>query len=453
MMGSGVVAIVGRTNVGKSTLFNRLLKRRIAIVEGEPGVTRDRVYGICEWLGNTFSLVDTGGLFPPFVDTLTEQVKKQVELAIKEADVILFVIDLTEGLTPAEWEIAERLRKENKPVLIVANKADISRKKWRVTEEELYAFGWDDIFIISAAKGEGIGDLLDRIVSLLPPTQVLPPSLEDAIKIAIVGAVNVGKSSLLNAILQEDRVIVDRTPGTTRDAIDTPFEWMGRKFLLIDTAGIRKKRKAESLVEYFGIVRSMKAIQRADIAFLVLDASYGVRRVDLRVAGHVEEAGKGCIIVANKWDLIREGHKKKVQRAFKDLVRERMPFLAYAPVVFTSALKEEGINELLKKAVEVYDEYSKELALPESKEILKEAIKRHPAMKKGKQLRLYEVESGGAKPPSLLLYVNDTEIVSPEYSRYLVNRLREVFPLEGAPIRLKFLPKKKLKKPVGGKTA
>jgi len=437
-MKNGVVAIVGRVNVGKSTLFNRLVGRRMAIVEGEPGVTRDRVYSLCEWQGNVFTLIDTGGLFPPFPDSLTEQVMKQVETAIEEADLILFVIDVVEGLTPAEEEIGDKLRKVNKPVLIIANKCDVKRKRWKVTEGELHALGGQEILYISALKGEGIGELLDRIVAYLPE-EALPPVREDQIKVAIVGAPNVGKSSLLNAILQEDRVIVDKTPGTTRDAIDTPFQWKEKNFLLIDTAGIKRKSKLTSLVEYFALVRSMKAIERADIALLVLDASYGIRRADKRVAGYIEDASKACIIVANKWDLIREGHSQKVKRAFIKLVREQMPFLNFAPLIFTSALKEEGVYELLDKALEVYQNYSTSLPVEEIEPLLQDAVERHPAREGKKQLKLYKVEEAGSKPPTLNLYVNLPSLPDSAYLRYMENHLRPVFPLEGTPIRFKLL--------------
>ncbi|MBC7328156.1 ribosome biogenesis GTPase Der [bacterium] len=438
----GVVAIVGRVNVGKSTLFNRLVGRRTAIVEGEPGVTRDRVYGICEWQGNYFTLIDTGGLFPPFLDSVTEQVEKQVDLAINEADLILFVVDVVEGITPAEEEIAEKLRKANKPVIIVGNKCDIKRKRWKVTEGELHSLGGREIIYVSALKGEGIGELLDRIVSYLPEEAEIPITGEQ-IKVAIVGAPNVGKSSLLNAILQEERVIVDKTPGTTRDAIDTPFRWKDTDFLLIDTAGIKRKSKLQSLVEYFALVRAMKAIQRADIAFLVLDASLGVRRADKRVAGYVEDAYKGCIIVANKWDLIREGHTSKVKKAFIKVVREEMPFLSFAPVVFTSALKEEGIYELLDKTIEVYQNYSTPLNLEEIEPIIREAVERNPAREGKKQLKLYEIESDGAKPPSLKFYVNIPDLADDAYLRYIENYLRSFRYLEGTPIRFKLLRRKK----------
>lgn len=438
----GVVAIVGKVNVGKSTLFNRLVGRRAAIVEGEPGVTRDRVYSLCEWQGNLFTLIDTGGLFPPFLDSLTDQVAKQVETAINEADLILFVIDVVEGITTAEEEIRDKLRKANKPVLIVANKCDIKRKRWKVTEEELYALEGREILFVSAAKGEGIGELLDRIIAYLPE-EALPPIREDQIKVAIVGAPNVGKSSLLNAILQEERVIVDKTPGTTRDAIDTPFQWKDKEFLLIDTAGIKKKSKLASLVEYFALVRAVKALQKADIAFLVLDASYGVRRVDKRVAGYIQDAYKACIVIANKWDLIREGHTSKVKRAFIKLVREEMPFLDFAPVVFTSALKEEGVYELLDKAIEVYHNFSTLPPVEEVEVMLKEAIERHPATEGKKYLKLYEVEGVGAKPPTLNLYVNIPSLADDSYLRYIENCLRPAFPLEGTPIKFKLLKRKK----------
>ncbi|MGC8843347.1 MAG: ribosome biogenesis GTPase Der, partial [bacterium] len=412
------------------------------IVEGEPGVTRDRVYALCEWQGNLFSLIDTGGMFPPFLDSVTEQVMKQVEQAIKEADLILFVVDVVDGLTSSEEEIAEKLRKENKPTIIVANKCDVKRKRWRITEPELLALGGREIVYISALKGEGIGELLDRIISYLP--EEAPPVIrEDQIKVAIVGAPNVGKSSLLNAILQEDRVIVDKTPGTTRDAIDTPFQWMGKDFLLIDTAGIKKKSKLQSLVEYFALVRSLKAIQRADVAFLVLDASYGVRRADKRVAGYIQDAYKACVIVANKWDLIREGHKRKVQREFINLVRTEMPFLDYAPIVFTSAIKEEGIYDLLNKSLEVYQNFTSQLPIEEVSGLLKDAVERHPAIKGRKQLRLYQVESGGVKPPTFNLFVNVPNIADDAYLRYLENCLREKFPLEGSPIKLLLRKKRK----------
>jgi GTP-binding protein len=303
--------------------------------------------------------------------------------------------------------------------------------------------GGQDIVYISALKGEGIGELLDKIVEYLP--EEAPPQLrEDQIKIAIVGAPNVGKSSLLNAILQEERVIVDKTPGTTRDAIDTPFQWMERDFLLIDTAGIKRKSKLQSLVEYFALVRSLKAIQRADIAFLVLDASFGVRRADKRVAGYIQDAYKACIIVANKWDLIREGHTKKVQREFVKLVRKEMPFLDYAPVVFTSALKEEGIYDLLNKSLEVYQNFTAELPIEEVTSILKEAIEKHPATEGKKFLKLYQVENAGVKPPTFNLYVNVPDLADESYLRYLENCLRARFPLEGSPIKLLLRKRKKV---------
>ncbi len=411
-------------------------------MEGEPGVTRDRVYYLCEWQGNYFTLIDTGGLFPPFFDSLTGQVMKQVDTAIEEADLILFVVDVVEGITAAEEEIAEKLRRTNKPVLIVANKCDIKKKRWNVGEGELYSLGGREILYISALKGEGIGELLDRIIYYLPEETIIPLK-EDQIKVAIVGAPNVGKSSLLNAILQEERVIVDKVPGTTRDAIDTPFQWKDKDFLLIDTAGIKRKSKLASLVEYFALVRAMKAIQRADVAFLVLDASYGVRGADKRVAGYIEDAYKSCIIVANKWDLIREGHTPKVKRSFIKLVREEMPFLNFAPIVFTSALKEEGIYELLDKALEVHQNYSALLPAGEVESLLREAVERHPAREGKKQLKLYEVESAGTKPPTFNLYVNIPSLVDDSYLRYIENYLRPAFPLEGTPIKFKLLKKRK----------
>jgi len=427
------VAIVGRPNVGKSTLFNRLVGRRVAIVEDTPGITRDRLYGEAEWRGRAFQVVDTGGVLLEDEDPLITQVRIQALAAIEEADVILFMVDAVEGITPADEELADVLRTTTKPVLLVANKVDNTRRE--ADAAEFYALGWEEVFTISAIHGHGVAEVLDRLIELLPPARPLEEE-DTAIKIAIVGRPNVGKSSLVNAILGAPRVIVSEIPGTTRDAIDTPFERDGQKMVLIDTAGIRRPGKVQGSIEYYSMLRAQKAIQRCDVALLVLDGPQGVTDGDKRVGGYAVEEGRACVVVVNKWDLMKNPTSKALMMDFTRIFRKECPFLQFAPLVFASALTGMGVSAVVDTALEAAEAHAHRIPTGVLNRLIHDAVDARPYSRKGKMLKVYYATMPSVKPPTVVLFVNAPDIVHFSYLRYLENAIRQQFPLEGTPIRI-----------------
>jgi len=433
----GVVAIVGRPNVGKSTLFNRIAGERIAIEEPTPGITRDRIYADCEWMGKRFTLIDTGGL-ETSKDNLHEQIRRQIEFAIEEADVIIFVVDGKEGIAGFEAEIADMLRRTGKPVIVAANKIDSRRREDGIPDFHGLAAG--EVIGVSAAHGLLIDDLLDLVAQHLPETEPAPED-EDIIRIAIVGRPNAGKSSLLNAIIGEQRAVVDAEPGTTRDAIDTPHEWRGRQLVLIDTAGIRRKSRVSESFEYYGVLRAFGAIERCDVTLTLVDASAGLTDQDKRIAGRAHEEGKAQVLVVSKWDLrAPEGTTREADRTLmSDFAREIqawLPEIKYAPVAFTSAVQRLGIEELMDTAVEVAEQHAYRFQTAELNRMMEEATWEHPLSRKGKQLKIYYATQVGTRPPTLVLFVNDPDLMHFSHLAYLENQIRKRVPLQGTPLRV-----------------
>ncbi len=433
----GVVAIVGRPNVGKSTLFNRIAGRRIAIEEPTPGITRDRIYADCEWRGKRFTLIDTGGLQIKG-DDLQAEVTRQIEFALEEADAIILVVDAKEGLAPFEEEIADKLRRTGKPVVVAANKVDSRRREEAVPDFHGLAVG--EVVATSAAHGLLVDELLDLVAEHLPETGP-PPEDEDVIRMAIVGRPNVGKSSLLNAILGEPRAVVDARPGTTRDSIDTEHEWRGRALVLIDTAGVRRKSRVRESFEYYGVLRAFGAIERCDVALTLIDASAGLTDQDKRIAGRAHEEGRAQVIVVNKWDLrAPEGVGAKAEKTLMaDFAREVhawLPEVRYAPVVFTSAVQRRGLEAMLDTAVEAAEQHAHRFQTAELNRIFEQATWDHPLSRGGKQFKIYYVTQVGVRPPALALFVNDPRLAHFSHLAYLENEIRKRVPLEGTPIRL-----------------
>jgi len=431
----GVVAIVGRPNVGKSTLFNRIAGRRLAIEESTPGVTRDRIYADCEWMGKRFVLIDTGGL--QATDTpLHAEIVKQVQFAIEEADVIVFVVDAKEGIAGFDEDLAEMLRRTGKPVVVAANKVDSRKREDAIPD--FYRLALGEVVGVSAAHGLETDELLDRIVEHLPETEPLDQE-EDVIRVAIVGRPNVGKSSLLNAIVGEERMVVDAVAGTTRDAIDTPYEWKERRLVLIDTAGIRRKSKVKADFEYYSVLRAFGAIDRCDVALTLIDAEQGLTDQDKRIAGRAHEEGRAQVLVVSKWDL-RAGETVPTDRALmRDLGREVeawLPEISYAPVVFVSALQRRGLEALLDTVLEVADHHSFRFQTAELNRLLEEATYRRPMSRKGREVKIYYATQVTTRPPTLALFMNDPELLHFSQRAYLENQIRARVPLVGTPIRL-----------------
>ena len=432
-MNTPFVAIVGRPNVGKSTLFNRLVGERKAIEEKVSGVTRDRVYGNADWLDREFLVIDTGGITFPETMGLELQVQKQAQLAIDEAAVIVFLTDAKEGNTALDEEIASLLHRQGKPVILAANKAEAKG----AGSEDFYSLGFGEVVPISAVHGLNIGDFLDKVVSFFPPQEETDDEEAETIRIAIVGRPNVGKSSFLNVLLGEERSIVNDIPGTTRDAIDIAVEQNGKRFVFIDTAGIRKKSKVKEDIEYYSVLRALKAINHADIVLLLLDALIGVTEQDQKIAGHIQESGKAVIIALNKWDLLKEQGREKAAVTQVEDVRKYLKFFAYAPVVFTSIYEPRRLRRLFTQLEEVYEQYSKRVSTPLLNQLLADALKINPLPAASrKQGRIYYWTQASAKPPTFVLFVNDQGSIHFSYLRYLENRLRESFGFNGTPIRL-----------------
>lgn len=433
-----VVVIVGRPNVGKSTLFNRLIRRRVAVVEDTPGVTRDRLYAETEWSGKRFVLVDTGGMLFSDEDPLIEQIRVQAEVALAEADVVLFLADATSGVTPDDRELANHLRPIQKPLFIVVNKADNPGRD--AYANEFYELGLGDVWPVSGLHGRGVADLLDEIVALLPTAEELNDDREE-VRLAIVGRPNVGKSSLLNAFTGEQRSIVSDIPGTTRDAIDTQIEYRGERFRLIDTAGIRRKGKIQGTVEYYMVNRATRALERAECALVVINGQEGLTDGDKRIAKLAHDAGKACVFAVNKWDVLEPedpliNTKSPEKREFIKTIRNEIPELAYAPIVFTSAKEGLGLEPVLKTVLSVLENYSFRISTGTLNRLIQDATFARPYSSKGKAFKVYYSTQVSTRPPAFVIFCNDPDLMHFSYKRYLENQIRKHNPLEGTPIKL-----------------
>jgi GTPase len=426
-----IVALVGRPNVGKSTLFNRLIGARLAVVHETPGTTRDRLYGEVEWRGRTFAVVDTGGIGMEEIDELGQRVVEQAEAAMREADVVVFLTDARIGPLPSDFEIADRLRRSTKPILLAANKADSPGDRLRATD--FFELGLGEPITLSAIRGTGTGELLDAVVEGLPPAAEEEEESE-AIGVAIVGRPNVGKSSLLNAIAGDERAIVHDVPGTTRDAIDSLVEHKGRQLLLIDTAGIRRRGRIERGIETYSVLRAMRAIERAEVAIVLLDADAGIAAQDAHVAGYIHDAAKGCVIGVNKWDLVERSPDAGAKHLAE--VRRGLVFLDYAPVVFLSARSGLNVGRLLDRVLEVADQRDQRIPTAQVNEFFRDAVASHPLTSHGKMLKLLYATQASVRPPTFVLFVNDPSIVHFSYRRYLENQIRRRFGFEGTGIRI-----------------
>jgi len=429
-----MVAIVGRPNVGKSTLCNRLIGTRKAIVDDTPGVTRDRNYGTVTRGEIPFILIDTGGFEPVTDDRMLQQMREQSQLAIEEADLIIFLMDGRSGLTPADREIADMLRRTDKPVLFVINKVD--GETLELASSDFYSLGVDPLLTISAAHNRGITDLMSAITDLLPSGR-RDDDGDVVARIAVVGRPNVGKSSLVNRLLGYERSVANPTPGTTRDSIDTLFTWHRRKFLLIDTAGIRRKGKTTHKLEKYSVVDALRSISRSDVVLVVIDAAEGVTEQDARIAGYAYEEGKGCIFVVNKWDL-PEKDNRTVGR-FVESIREEFKYLTFAPILFVSALTGQRVNRVMETVSAVAEQYGRRVSTAELNRVFKEAVTtHHPPLASGRRVKFYYATQVGTKPPTFVIFTNAPEGIHFSYERYLVNRFREAFGFEGTPLRLIF---------------
>ena len=432
-MSKPAVAIIGRPNVGKSTFFNYIVGKRISIVEDIPGVTRDRITADANWRGRDFTLIDTGGIEPESDDVILSQMRRQADIAISLADVIVFITDIKQGITAADEDIALMLRKSKKPVILVCNKSD-SYGKEPAELYEFYNLGLGDPYPVSAANAKGIGDVLDAIYEKLPPEEQQDED-DLTIKVAIIGKPNVGKSSLVNKILGENRVIVSNIAGTTRDAIDSEFENEYGKYIFIDTAGIRRKSKVEDNLEKYSIMRTLLAVERADVCLLMIDANEGVTAQDATIAGEAHEAGKGIIIAVNKWDEY-EKENGTLEKYKKD-VYNKLSYLSYAPIIFISAKTGQRVDKLFNLINNVANQNALRVSTSVLNQVLNEAIAIvQPPTDKGKRLRIYYMTQASTKPPTFVVFVNDKKLFHFSYERYLVNQLRKEFGLEGTPVRM-----------------
>lgn len=436
-----IVAIVGRPNVGKSMLFNKLAGSRISIVEDTPGVTRDRIYAPCTWLNHSFMLIDTGGIEPKSDDTILKQMKRQAEIAIDTADVIVFVVDVKTGLTSADSDVAAMLQKSGKPVVLVCNKSD-NAGPMPMEAYEFYNLGLGDPFAVSAVNSLGLGDMLDAVCSYFAEDYDKEEE-DDTIKIAIVGKPNAGKSSLINKILGENRVIVSDIPGTTRDAIDVLAEVDGKKYVFTDTAGLRKKGKINENIERYSAIRSLMAVDRSDVVVLLIDALEGVTEQDTKIAGYAHDKGKAIVVAVNKWDLPEKETNTMAQ--YKLRVKEGLNFMLYAPILFISAKTGMRIPQLFEKIAYVYEQNKMRVSTGVLNDVLNQAVLRvQPPSDKGKRLKIYYMTQATTQPPTFILFVNDKELAHFSYVRYIENQVRETFGLEGTP--LKFIVREKNEK-------
>ena len=432
-MAKPTVAIIGRPNVGKSTFFNYIVGKRISIVEDTPGVTRDRVYADSNWRGREFTLIDTGGIEPESDDTIVSQMRQQANMAIELADVIIFITDIKQGVTATDHEIALMLKKAQKPIILVCNKSDTFGK----IPDELYEFynlGLGEPYAVSSVNAKGIGDVLDAIYEKFPPLTQSQEN-ENIIKVAMIGKPNVGKSSLINKILGENRVIVSDIAGTTRDAIDSEFENEFGKYVFIDTAGIRRKSKVEDNLEKYSVIRSLLAVERADVCVLMLDAKEGVTAQDAKIAGEAHEAGKGVIIAVNKWDEVEKDNNTMEQ--YKKEVYNKLAYLSYAPIIFISAKTGQRVNKLYEMINMVASQNALRVSTSVLNDVLSEAVTIvQPPTDKGKRLKIFYMTQATTKPPTFVVFVNDKELFHFSYERYLMNQIRKEFGLTGTPIRM-----------------
>ncbi len=433
-MAKTVLAIVGRPNVGKSTLFNKLAGERVSIVEDIPGITRDRIYFDTEWNGRPITVIDTGGIEPKTDDIILSKMKMQAELAIETADVIAFVCDVRAGLTAADRDIAVMLIKSGKPVVLCVNKID-SIGSLPMEYYEFYELGFDgDPIALSSLHGTGTGDLLDRVLELAP-SDGEEEEEDDSIKVAVIGKPNAGKSSIINRILGEDRVIVSDIPGTTRDAIDTKVENEYGKYTFIDTAGIRRQKKVIDRVEKYSVLRSHSAVERADVCLIMIDATAGITEQDEKIAGLSHEAGKAAIIVVNKWDLVEKDNSSV--KKFTDDTREALAYMPYAPILFVSAKTGQRVDKLFERINYVNEQACMRISTGMLNDVLNDAVSRvQPPTDKGKRLKIYYMTQVSTKPPTFVIFVNDAELFHFSYQRYIENKLREVFGFSGTPIRI-----------------
>ena len=431
-MSKPIVAIVGRPNVGKSTLFNALAGQKISIVKDTPGVTRDRIYADIDWLNYNFTMIDTGGIEPDSSDIILAQMREQAQIAIDTADVIIFMTDVKQGLIDADAKVADMLRRSQKPVVLVVNKVD-NFNKMMADVYELYNLGIGDPVPISASQRSGIGDMLDKVVEHFKSLD-LEEDEDDRPKVAIVGKPNVGKSSIINKLTGESRVIVSNIAGTTRDAIDTDVKWNGKEYVFIDTAGIRRKSKVKEDIERYSVIRTVTAVERADVVVIVIDATEGVTEQDAKIAGIAHENGKGIIIAVNKWDAIEKNDKTVYE--YTNKVRQILSFMQYAEIMFISAKTGQRLPKLFDMIDMVIENHTMRIETGVVNEIMAEAVAmQQPPSDKGKRLRLYYITQVSVKPPTFVIFVNDKELMHFSYTRYIENRIREAFGFRGTPLR------------------
>lgn len=433
-MGKPIVAIVGRPNVGKSTLFNIFANSRISIVEDTPGVTRDRLYADTEWLDNEFMMVDTGGIEIMNTDKIAVSIRQQAQIAIAEADVILFVCDARAGITHEDAEVAKMLRQSKKPIVLAINKADSPKQEMEIFE--FYNLGIGEPIPVSAANHLGLGDLLDAVVEKFPETSAYgEDGNEDEIKVALIGRPNVGKSSIFNTLVGEERSIVSDVAGTTRDAIDTPVIREGQKFLFIDTAGMRRKARIDEPIEKYSIIRSLRAVDRSDVVLMVIDAIDGITEQDKKIAGYAHEAGKGIVLVVNKWDLYDKDNTSTLR--YTENLRRELVFMQYAPVVFVSAMTKQRIHRLPEVIHYVAEQNAMRISTSVLNQVVEDAIAINPPpTEKGQRLKILYATQVKIKPPTFVIFVNEQEIMHFSYQRYLENKLREAFGFEGTPLQM-----------------
>lgn len=435
-MSKPVVAVIGRPNVGKSTFFNRIVGKRISIVEDTPGVTRDRIYAEAEWNGIHFSLIDTGGIEPDSKDVILSQMREQAQIAMDMADVILFIVDGKEGITSADEEVANMLRRKGREIVLLVNKIDNPRKI-PDTFYDFYSLGVGEPIPVSAANMLNLGDVLDKIVSSFPEGE---GEEDESTKVAVIGKPNVGKSSLINRLLAEKRVIVSDIAGTTRDSIDTPFTWEGEDYTLIDTAGIRRQNKINENIEKYSVIRAVAAIERSDVCLLVIDATEGITEQDKRIAGVAHEAGKGIIIVVNKWDLLKK--ETNTMKEYRETIEAELPFLSYAPTLFISVLTGQRVQEVMKTVKTVAENRSMRVPTGQLNSLISDAVMmKQPPSDKGKRLKIYYVTQVGIRPPLFSFQINKRELMHFSYARYLENKIREAFNFDGTSVKFVFREK------------
>lgn len=436
-MAKPIVAIVGRPNVGKSTLFNRIAEKRVSIVDDTPGVTRDRIYADAEWTGHQFALVDTGGIDFNDKDSLLPAVRNQAKLAMEESDVILFVVDGKVGVTNVDQEIVGMLRTAKKPVVLAVNKVD--NLKGVTDSYEFYGLGLGEPIAVSAVNALNLGDLLDAIVQSLP-TELPVEEEPDTIRVAVVGRPNVGKSSLVNALLGEERVVVSDIPGTTRDAVDTYFKQDGVTFVFIDTAGMRRRGRIDAALERYSVIRSLRAIDRADVVLMLIDAVDGVSEQDKKIAGYVHESGRASVLVVNKWDLIKKDDKTSLR--FTEMLRSELGFMQYSPVVYLSALTKQRVTRIPELVKYVAEQHAMRVSTSLLNQVVRDAIGINPPpTDRGRRLKIYYATQASVRPPTIILFVNDQELMHFSYLRFLENKLREAFGFEGTPLKLVVRPR------------